>query len=77
MGYTLNTSMSPQNASWWNPIIASEANQGSYLKTKLEQYIRFHTIENLGPYGLDEITEFNIYCESRGEGSFAIYFLFA
>ena len=77
MGYTLNTLLSPQNASWWNPIIASEANQGSYLKTKLEQYIRFHTIENLGPYGLDEITEFNIYCESRGEGSFAIYFLFA
>jgi hypothetical protein len=27
MGYTLNTSLSPQNATWWNPITASESNQ--------------------------------------------------
>ena len=76
MGYTLNTSLSPQNATWWNPITASDSNQGSGLRSRLEQYIRFHTVENLGAYGLDEITEFNICCESIG-GSYAIYFVFA
>ena len=77
MGYTLNTSLSPQNATWWNPITASESNQGSGLRSRLEQYIRFHTVENLSAYGLDEITEFNICCESIGGGSYAIYFVFA
>ena len=62
MGYTLNTSLSPQNATWWNPITASESNQGSGLRSRLEQYILFHTVENLSAYGLDEITEFNICC---------------
>ena len=77
MGYTLNTSLSPQNATWWNPVTASESNQGSGLRFRLEQYIRFHTVENLSAYGLDEITEFNICCESIGGGSYAIYFVFA
>lgn len=77
MGYTLNTSLTPQNATWWNPVTASESNQGAALKSSLEQYIRFHTVANLGAYGMDEITEFNIYCESRGGGSYAIYFVFA
>ena len=77
MGYSLNTSLTPQNATWWNPVTASETNQGNALRSSLEQYIRFHTVANLGAYGLDEITEFNIYCESRGGGSYAIYFVFA
>ena len=65
MGYTLNASLSPQSAS----LIG--------LRSRLEQYIRFHTVENLSAYGLDEITEFNICCESIGGGSYAIYFVFA
>ena len=77
MGYTLNTSLNPQNATWWNPVTASESNQGSALRSALEQYIRFHTVANLSAYGMDEITEFNICCESRGGGSYAIYFVFA
>lgn len=77
MGYTLNTSLSQQNATWWNPITASDSNQGSGLRSRLEQYILFHTVENLSAYGLDEITEFNICCESTGGGSYAIYFVFA
>ena len=77
MGYTLNTSLTPQNATWWNPVTASESNQGATLKSSLEQYICFHTVANLGAYGMDEITEFNIYCESRGGGSYAIFFVFA
>lgn len=77
MGYTLNTSLTSQSATWWNPVTASESNQGSALRSSLEQYIRFHTVANLGAYGLDEITEFNICCESRGGGAYAIYFVFA
>ena len=77
MGYTLNASLSTQNATWWNPITASESSQGNGLRSRLEQYIRFHTVENLSAYGLDEITEFNICCESIGGGSYAIYFVFA
>ena len=77
MGYTLNTSLTPQNATWWNPVTASESKQGATLKSSLEQYICFHTVANLGAYGMDEITEFNIYCESRGGGSYAIFFVFA
>ena len=77
MGYTLNTSLTPQNATWWNPVTASESNQGSALRSGLEQYIRFHTVSNLSAYGLDEITEFNICCESRGGGAYARYFVFA
>lgn len=77
MGYTLNTSLTPQNATWWNPVTASESKQGSTLRSSLEQYIRFHTVANLGAYGLDEITEFNICCEARSGGAYAIYFVFA
>ena len=76
MGYTLNTSLTPQNATWWNPVVASESNQGDTLRTFLEQYTQFHTISNLGAYGLDEITEFNICCEANGNG-YTIYFVFA
>ena len=77
MGYTLNPTMTPQNATWWNPIIASGSNQGDMLRSSLERYIRSHTVEALAPYGLDEISEFNICCESIGSGSYAIYFVFA
>lgn len=76
MGYTLNSSLTPQNATWWNPVTASESNQGNSLRAALEQYIRFHTVVNLGAYGLDEIAEFNICCESQG-GTYTIYFVFA
>ena len=76
MGYTLNASLTPQNATWWNPVTASENNQGVTLRTSLEQYIRFHTVSNLSAYGLDELTEFNICCEEGG-GAYIIYFVFA
>lgn len=77
MGYALNTSLTPQNAAWWNPVTASESNQGSALRSALEDYIWFHTVSNLSVYGLDEITEFNICCESRDGGAYSIYFVFA
>lgn len=77
MGLSLDSSLTPSNAAWWNPITASQSNQGEALKQSLESYITFHTAENLGSYGMDEITAFNIYCEARGNGVYSIYFLFA
>lgn len=77
MGLTLDSSLTPNNASWWNPVTASSGNQGEALKQSLVSYITFHTTENLSAYGIDEITSFNIYCEARGNGAYAIYFLFA
>ena len=77
MGLHLDSCLTPSNATWWNPVTASKSNQGEALKRNLESYIKFHTIENLGSYGLDEITDFNIYCEAKGNGAYTIYFLFA
>ncbi|WP_434311192.1 hypothetical protein [Hominifimenecus sp. rT4P-3] len=77
MGLTLDASLTPDNASWWNPVTASQSNQGEALKQNLAGYIRFHTADNLSAYGMDDITHFNIYCEARGNGVYSIYFLFA
>ena len=77
MGLALDSSLTPSNSTWWKPVTASQNNQGEALKQSLERYITFHTVENLGAYGIDKITAFNIYCEARGNGSYSIYFLFA
>ena len=77
MGLALDSSLTPSNSTWWNPVTASQNNQGEALKRSLERYITFHTVENLGAYGIDEITVFNICCEARENGSYSIYFLFA
>lgn len=77
MGLSLDSSLTPSNSTWWNPVTASQSNQGEALKRSLESYITFHTADHLSAYGMDEITVFNIYCEARGNGSYSIYFLFA
>ncbi len=77
MGLSLDSSLTPDNAAWWNPVTASQSNQGEALKQSLVSYITFHTAADLGSYGMDEITDFNIYCEARGNGEYSIYFLFA
>ena len=77
MGLSLDSSLTPDNAAWWNPVTASQSNQGESLKQSLESYITFRTAANLGSYGMDEIKDFNIYCEARGNGEYLIYFLFA
>ncbi len=77
MGLKHDSSLTPSNATWWNPVTASESNQGTKLKNRLESYIRFHTLENLSAYGIDEINCFNIYTEQVGAGKYKIYFLFA
>lgn len=77
MGLSVDSSLTPSNAAWWNPVTASQSSQGASLKQSLESYIQFHTVDNLGAYGIDAITSFNICCEARGNGEYAIYFLFA
>ena len=77
MGFYLDTSLTPSNASWWNPVTASRSNQGEALKQSLESYIKFHTAENLSAYGIDEISDFNICCEAKGNGEYLVYFIFA
>ena len=77
MGLRLDTSLTPSNASWWNPVTASRSNQGEALKQSLERYIKFHTAENLSAYGIDEISDFNICCEAKGNDEYLVYFLFA
>lgn len=77
MGLKHDSSLTPSNATWWNPVTASESNQGTKLKNRLERYIRFHTLDNLATYGIDEINYFNIYTEQVGGGKYKIYFLFA
>ncbi|MBR6801723.1 MAG: hypothetical protein IKM61_08230 [Eubacteriaceae bacterium] len=77
MGLKHDGSLTPGNSTWWNPVTASESNQGTKLKNRLESYIRFHTIDNLSSYGIDEINYFNIYTEQVGAGKYKIYFLFA
>lgn len=76
MGYAWDASLTPNNASWWNPVTASQNNQGVALRQSLENYIRFHTAEHLASYGMEPITAFHIYCEPRGNGEYSIYFLF-
>lgn len=77
MGLRLDTTLTPSNANWWNPVTASRSNQGEALKQSLESYIKFHTAENLSAYGIDEISDFNICCEAKGNGEYLVYFLFA
>lgn len=76
MGLALDSSLTPGNAAWWNPVTASQSNQGAGLKQSLKSYVSFHTPDNLAGYGMDGITVFNIYCEPRGNGEYSVYFLF-
>ena len=48
MGLSLDSSLTPDNAAWWNPVTASQSCQGEALKQSLESYITFHTVANLG-----------------------------
>lgn len=77
MGYTLNESLTPNNASWWNPISVSVSDQEENIIRILSGYIEFHTPDNLSMYGFDRITCFNIYIEKESEEIYRFYFLFA
>lgn len=47
------------------------------ITARIDRLVDYKTRRSISaPMGMDEITEFNICCESRG-GAYAIYFVFA
>ena len=77
MGYSRDTTFTPENSAWWNPVTVSVKDTKQNIERTLSEYIRFHTPDNLTAYGYDTITCFNIYAEKQEEGVYRIYFLFA
>lgn len=77
-GFTLNESLTPNNASWAGAETASSGTQGSRLKRMLSEMIEYYSPAYRESAGLPaaNISAFNIYCESTGNGSYRIYFLF-
>lgn len=77
-GFTLNESLTPNNASWAGAETASSGTQGSRLKRMLGEMIEYYSPVYRESAGLPaaNISAFNIYCEPTGNGSYRIYFLF-
>ena len=75
MGLTVDSSLTPDNASWGNPVTASESFQGQRLENRLKDYVR-STPELIATYGGVEITHFYIFIEQIGNGSYRIYYLY-
>lgn len=77
-GFTLNESLTPNNASWAGAETASSGTQGSRLKRMLSEMIEYYSPAYRESAGLPDanISAFNIYCEPTGNGSYRIYFLF-
>ena len=63
------------NASWANPVTASESFQGAKLRRALKDYVQSMP-KLIKSYGGEEIKYFTIYTESLGNGSYRIYFLY-
>lgn len=77
-GLTLDESLTPNNASWANPVFATKSTQGDRLKRLLVESVQYYADkEYRTSMGLSDLglTAFNIYCESLGNGEYRIYFL--
>ena len=75
MGLTVDSSLTPSNASWANPVTASQSFQGSGLERSLKDYIRSMP-SIITAYGGDPIQYFTVYVENLGDGSYCFYFLY-
>lgn len=77
-GFTLNESLTPSNSSWAGAETASSNTQGNRLKRLLTEMVEYYSPAYREEMGLPavNITAFNIYCESTGNGNYRIYFLF-
>ena len=77
-GFTLDESLTPNNSSWAGAETASSNTQGSRLKRLLTEMVEYYSPAYREDMGLPavNITAFNIYCESTGNGTYRIYFLF-
>ena len=77
-GFTLDESLTPNNSSWAGAETASSNTQGTRLKRLLTEMVEYYSPAYREDMGLPavNITAFNIYCESTGNGTYRIYFLF-
>lgn len=77
-GFTLDESLTPNNSSWAGAETASSSTQGTRLKRLLTEMVEYYSPAYREDMGLPavNITAFNIYCESTGNGTYRIYFLF-
>lgn len=73
-GLTHTEGRTPSNSSWAIPVTASESFQGEALKRSLYDYVSSMP-ELIVAYGGSPITEFTIYVEDIGGGSYTFYFL--
>lgn len=76
-GFTLDESLTPNNSSWAGAETASSNTQGTRLKRLLTEMVEYYSPAYREDMGLPavNITAFNIYCESTGNGTYRIYFL--
>lgn len=77
-GFTLDESLTPNNSSWAGAETASSNTQGTRLKRLLTEMVEYYSPAYREDMGLPavNITAFNIYCESTGNDTYRIYFLF-
>ncbi len=77
-GFTLDESLTPGNSGWAGAETASSNTQGTRLKKFLTEMVAYYSPAYREDLGLPavNITAFNIYCESTGNGTYRIYFLF-
>lgn len=77
-GFKLDESLTPSNSSWAGAETASSQTQGTRLKRLLTEMVEYYSPEYREAMGLPavNITAFNIYCESTGNGTYRFYFLF-
>lgn len=74
-GLTHTGDMTPDAASWSNPVTASQSFQGSGLERSLKDYVRSMP-DIITMYGGTTIQYFTIYVEPLGGGSYRFYFLY-
>lgn len=75
MGLTHTGDMTPDAASWSNPVTASQSFQGSGLERSVKDYVRSMP-DIITMYGGTTIQYFTIYVEPLGGGSYRFYFLY-
>lgn len=75
MGLTHTGDMTPDTASWGNPVTASQSFQGSGLERSLKDYVSSMP-DIITMYGGTPIQYFTIYVEPLGGGSYRFYFLY-
>ncbi len=75
LGLTHTGDMTPNTASWSNPVTASQNFQGSGLERSLKDYVRSMP-DIITMYGGTTIQYFTIYAEPLGGGSYRFYFLY-